>query len=63
MTIGGSYTAGMPLPDDLTRSLGRIAEGDREVCALYVFGSRIDGTARPDSDVDVGVLYRVSEGD
>lgn len=47
----------MPLQDDLTRSLQAIAERDRDVCALYAFGSRIDGTARPDSDLDVGVLY------
>lgn len=47
----------MPLPDDLKRSLRAIAQRDRDVCALYVFGSRIDGTARPDSDLDAGVLY------
>ena len=47
----------MPLPDDLTRSLRTAAARDGDVCALYVFGSRIDGTARPDSDLDVGVLY------
>ena len=47
----------MPLPDTLTQSLRAVARRDPGVRALYVFGSRIDGTARPDSDLDVGVLY------
>ena len=47
----------MALPDELTRPLRAVAERDPDVRALYVFGSRIDGTARPDSDLDVGVLY------
>lgn len=47
----------MPLPNELARSLCAVAERDADVCALYVFGSRIDGTARPDSDLDLGVLY------
>ena len=51
----------MPLPDDLTRSLRSVVERDRDVCALYVFGSRVDGTARPDSDLDVGVLHGVRQ--
>jgi len=45
------------LPDELTRCLRSVAEGDPDVRALYVFGSRTDGTERPDSDLDVGVLY------
>ena len=53
----GAYTAGMALPDALTRALRAAAERDGDVRALYVFGSRTDGTARPDSDLDVGVLY------
>lgn len=47
----------MPLPDRLTQSLRAVARRDPAVRALYVFGSRVDGTARPDSDLDVGVLY------
>ena len=47
----------MPLPDELTRRLRAVAERDPDVRALYAFGSRIDGTARSDSDLDVGVLY------
>ena len=45
------------MPDELARCLRAVAEGDPDVRALYVFGSRTDGTARPDSDLDVGVLY------
>lgn len=45
------------LPDELTRRLRAVAEDDPDVRALYVFGSRIDGTERPDSDLDLGVLY------
>ena len=47
----------MALPDELTRRLRAVAEGDPDVRALYAFGSQTDGTARPDSDLDVGVLY------
>lgn len=31
---------------------------DPSVAAVYLFGSLARGTARPDSDVDLGVLYR-----
>jgi predicted nucleotidyltransferase len=31
---------------------------DTRVAAVYLFGSRARGTARPESDVDLGVLYR-----
>ena len=47
----------MPLPDALRQSLRAVAGRDSVVRALYVFGSRVDGTARPNSDLDVGVLY------
>jgi predicted nucleotidyltransferase len=30
------------------------------VVAVYLFGSIAKGTARPDSDVDIGVLYEVT---
>lgn len=29
-----------------------------ELLGVYVFGSRVQGTARPDSDLDLGVLFR-----
>jgi uncharacterized protein len=31
-----------------------------DVAAAYLFGSRARGTARPDSDVDLGILHRVA---
>ena len=40
--------------------IGRLAEvavTQPDIQALYVFGSQANGTARPDSDVDVGILY------
>jgi predicted nucleotidyltransferase len=30
------------------------------VAAVYLFGSRARGVARPDSDVDLGILYQVT---
>ena len=53
----GRIMRDVALPDELTRRLRAVAEGDPDVRALYVFGSRIDGTERPDSDLDVGVVY------
>jgi predicted nucleotidyltransferase len=35
-----------------------LADAPAEVAAAYLFGSVARGQARPDSDVDVGVLFR-----
>ncbi len=51
------YTAAMALPNVLVQHLRTVAETRPAVAALYAFGSRIDGSARPDSDLDLGVLY------
>ena len=32
-----------------------------EILAVYLFGSYADGTARPDSDIDLGILPRTPE--
>lgn len=44
--------------------LHRIVHGalapDPNVVAVYLFGSRARGTARAESDVDLGVLYRTA---
>jgi predicted nucleotidyltransferase len=48
----------MQLPDDVLRVLQGVAASQGNIRALYVFGSRADGSARPDSDLDVGVLFR-----
>ncbi len=41
----------------LSDLLGARAEGEG-ISAAWLFGSVARGTARPDSDVDIGVLYR-----
>ncbi|MGD9662002.1 MAG: nucleotidyltransferase family protein [Porticoccaceae bacterium] len=33
-----------------------------KLLAIYAFGSRISGTARPDSDLDLAVLRCVAQG-
>ena len=48
--------------DQVERILTEHLERDSRVAAAYLFGSFATGTARPDSDVDVGVLYLRSPG-
>lgn len=44
--------------DELQVALrGCLARHDTEVAAAYLFGSRARGDARPDSDVDVAILF------
>lgn len=43
--------------EPLREALGQLGERHAEVRAIYLFGSRAEGTARPDSDLDLGVLY------
>lgn len=47
----------MGLPTAIAARLRAVAEAQPAVRALYAFGSRPDGEARPDSDLDLGVLY------
>jgi predicted nucleotidyltransferase len=42
----------------LPRLVTHVLGADRNVVAVYLFGSRARGAARLDSDVDLGVLYR-----
>ena len=45
----------------LVDTVRRFFEADpRTAAAVWVFGSRIQGTSRPESDVDIGVLFRTS---
>lgn len=55
------YTLAVNPPSPQIGRLKEIAEQHPEVRALYLFGSRLTGDARPDSDVDIGVLYRAPE--
>jgi predicted nucleotidyltransferase len=46
------------LTEKLLTSIRQIAASHVAIRALYVFGSQSAGGARPDSDTDLGVLYR-----
>src|SRR5690242_12295737 len=53
----------LPLPPDLegtARALAQWARGRHRISAVYVFGSRLRGSARPDSDLDVAVQLNSS---
>ena len=45
------------MPSALIDAIVRVAATHPDIRAVYLFGSQAAGTARPDSDVDVGVLY------
>jgi predicted nucleotidyltransferase len=55
--MGTLLPATETLIGSLSELLGARAEGDG-IAAAWLFGSVARGTARPDSDVDVGILYR-----
>jgi uncharacterized protein len=41
--------------------VARVAASHPEVRAVYLFGSQAKGDARPDSDLDFGVLFRTPQ--
>ena len=43
--------------EQVREPIRRVAESFANVRAVYIFGSQFRGDARPDSDVDLGVLY------
>ena len=47
----------MLVADHIVRTLADFGRSHPNVQALYVFGSRVQGDARPDSDLDVGLLW------
>jgi predicted nucleotidyltransferase len=49
------------LPGSTLENLARVAASHAEVRAVYVFGSQVKGDARPDSDLDVGVLFEAPQ--
>lgn len=48
----------MALSPELATALRRALSNRPEVAVAYVFGSRARGDARPDSDVDIGLVFR-----
>lgn len=48
----------MDLSDRRLDQICRVAASHPAVRAVYVFGSQAAGGSRPDSDLDLGVLYR-----
>lgn len=44
--------------DAIKQAVAEIACRYPSIVAVYLFGSRSEGTARPDSDYDLAVLYR-----
>jgi len=47
--------------DDVERRLAGFFQADSHgAAAVYLFGSVARGTARPDSDVDIGVLFAIA---
>jgi predicted nucleotidyltransferase len=51
----------MRIPADSLAAVERVMGAHHEVLAVYMFGSRARDSARPDSDIDLGVLYRVPQ--
>ena len=50
----------LPVPDELqapVAALQRWALGHPEISAVFLFGSRVRGMHRPDSDLDVAVAF------
>lgn len=41
---------------EIAEAVGAIARSERDIVAIYLFGSHARGTSAPDSDVDLGVL-------
>lgn len=52
-----AYTDRMLVPDHVLQALRTSASSYPTVRALYLFGSRVAGSARAESDLDVGVLF------
>lgn len=43
------------VPDEWRRGLSAWASANANIRELWLFGSRADGSARPNSDVDIGI--------
>ena len=56
-----AYTGVVDIAHSALETVQRALASHPDVRAAYVFGSRAAGQARPDSDLDVGVLYRTRQ--
>lgn len=45
----------------IQKTVSELARRDAKILGVYLFGSRADGSAGPDSDVDLAVLFRERE--
>lgn len=52
----------MDMEDDWLRNLAAWARNNGSVDEMWLFGSRADGTSRPDSDVDIGLGFAPPTG-
>jgi predicted nucleotidyltransferase len=52
----------MPDIDDFAKVVGNWAELHPRICAAYIFGSRVKGTHRNDSDLDVAIMLLNPQG-
>lgn len=43
--------------DRIERQVSEFFRNRADICSVYLFGSRAAGSARADSDVDIGLLY------
>lgn len=53
----------MDMQDEWLRALVAWASSNDSISELWLFGSRGDGTSRPDSDIDIGVGLMPPNGD
>lgn len=51
------------LPDEWLRGLRAWASANDSVRQLWLFGSRANGSSRPESDVDIGIGLMPPDGD
>jgi uncharacterized protein len=40
----------------ITKSIQKLSEGEPDILAVYLLGSILQGSMRPDSDIDLGIM-------
>jgi predicted nucleotidyltransferase len=59
--VGVAILDGVNVPGSVLENVVRVAASHPEVRAVYLFGSQVTGDARPDSDLDLGVLFKTPQ--